>query len=283
MQRGGGIAFLSLAVVVLSFTSVGKARDLTYEDRVKAQKAIEQVYWNHRIWPRENGGQKPPLEAVVPSDVITSKVTDYLRKSNALVRFWNRAISAQQLQAEVDRIVRNSRDPRMLEDLFAALGHDPTLIAECLARPVLVDRLIRGWYARDDRFHGKLKARAESELEATPALQDPERLSAERTTTRWRLRGTDSELDKPVVRGAEVTLDDAEWRTWISWLSRHFDSPYGIELTKTQDATAPAAVLASRIPVGQVSRLYEGDDAFYAVVILDKKVNSVTLLSASWS
>jgi hypothetical protein len=26
-------------------------RTLTFEDRVAAQKAIEQVYWTHRIWP----------------------------------------------------------------------------------------------------------------------------------------------------------------------------------------------------------------------------------------
>jgi hypothetical protein len=27
-------------------------RPLTFEDRVKAQEAIERVYYNHRIWPK---------------------------------------------------------------------------------------------------------------------------------------------------------------------------------------------------------------------------------------
>ena len=39
------------------------ARELTLENRVAAQRAIEQVYWNHRIWPKENPQAKPPLSA----------------------------------------------------------------------------------------------------------------------------------------------------------------------------------------------------------------------------
>src|SRR6185503_11209681 len=51
--------------------------------------------------------------------------------------------------------------PDVLADLFAALGGDPFLVAECLARPVLADRLVRNWYAHDDRFHGLQKEDAE--------------------------------------------------------------------------------------------------------------------------
>jgi hypothetical protein len=62
-KRGGFVPFL-LATVRLSASSV-LARDLTFEDRVKAQEAIERVYWSHRLWPGENRRQKPPLEAVL--------------------------------------------------------------------------------------------------------------------------------------------------------------------------------------------------------------------------
>ena len=27
---------------------------LSFEERVKAQEAIERVYYNHRVWPKEN-------------------------------------------------------------------------------------------------------------------------------------------------------------------------------------------------------------------------------------
>ena len=36
------------------------AHAVTFEERVAAQRAIEEVYWTHRIWPKENPGAKPP-------------------------------------------------------------------------------------------------------------------------------------------------------------------------------------------------------------------------------
>jgi len=43
-------------------------RTLTFEERVAYQRAIEEVYWRHRLWPR-NGGErpdpKPSLDAVM--------------------------------------------------------------------------------------------------------------------------------------------------------------------------------------------------------------------------
>jgi hypothetical protein len=35
---------------------------LTFADRVAYQRAIEDVYWQHRIWPKENAEPKPPLD-----------------------------------------------------------------------------------------------------------------------------------------------------------------------------------------------------------------------------
>ena len=32
---------------------------LTFEERVSYQRAIEEVYWRHRIWPKENSRPKP--------------------------------------------------------------------------------------------------------------------------------------------------------------------------------------------------------------------------------
>src|SRR2546430_6088832 len=35
-------------------------RTLTFEERVAYQRAIEEVYWHHRLWPRNGGGRPPP-------------------------------------------------------------------------------------------------------------------------------------------------------------------------------------------------------------------------------
>ena len=54
-----------LSPIFLALLPCLVAGDLTFEDRVRAQAAIEQVYWDHRTWPVENGTPKPPLAAVL--------------------------------------------------------------------------------------------------------------------------------------------------------------------------------------------------------------------------
>ena len=72
---------------------------------------------------------------------LEKKVADYLRKSQALEDYWQRPITAEQLQAEMDRMAQHTKQPEVLRELFQALGNDPFVIAECLARPVLAERL----------------------------------------------------------------------------------------------------------------------------------------------
>src|SRR5262245_12969293 len=67
-------------------------RALDFEQAVAAQKAVEQVFWAHRIWPKDNPGPKPPLAAVLSDEDIRGRVADTLRKSNALEPFWHRPI-----------------------------------------------------------------------------------------------------------------------------------------------------------------------------------------------
>ncbi len=135
---------------------------LTFDDRVRAQEAIERVYYEHRVWPKENPGPKPPFEQMISRAQIEAKVEDYLKKCAALDKFWQRPIQPEQLQAEMDRMAKQTQDPETLKELFAAFDNDPYLIAECLARPVLADRLIHNWYAFDSRFHGNLRRESEA-------------------------------------------------------------------------------------------------------------------------
>src|SRR6266851_4845758 len=52
---------------------------LTFTERVVYQRAIEDVYWRHRIWPKERPGPKPSLDAMMPRTQLENKVQDYLR------------------------------------------------------------------------------------------------------------------------------------------------------------------------------------------------------------
>src|SRR5262244_3404107 len=117
-------------------------RSLSFEDRVAYQRAIEEVYWRHRIWPKERPDRRPALDTMMSQAAIEQKVQDYLRHSELLEQEWQRPITPEQLQAEMDRMAQHSKQPEVLQELFAALGNDPFVIAECLARPVLADRLL---------------------------------------------------------------------------------------------------------------------------------------------
>ena len=100
----------------------------------------------------------------MPDAALRAKVEDYLKKSNALAKHWQRPVTAEQLQAEMDRMARDTKDGATLNELFHALNDDPYVIAETLARQTLVDRLIHNWYAVDTRFHADVRAKTEAAL-----------------------------------------------------------------------------------------------------------------------
>ena len=70
-------------------------RTLTFAERVAYQRAIEDVYWRHRIWPKERPDPKPSLDAVMTPNQLEKKVADYLRKSQALEDYWQRPITSE--------------------------------------------------------------------------------------------------------------------------------------------------------------------------------------------
>jgi hypothetical protein len=135
----------------------GSQRTLTFAERVAYQRAIEEVYWRHRIWPAERPDTKPSLEAVMSQAHLERKVEDHLRESQALEDDWHRPITPEQLQAEMDRMAKHTKQPEVLRELFEALGNDPFVIAECLARPMLSERLVTNFHVHEQTSLGELK------------------------------------------------------------------------------------------------------------------------------
>ena len=220
------------------------------------QRAIEQVYWNHRIWPKENNSTKPPLDAVLPEASLRAKVEEYLQKSNALAEEWRRPITPEQLQAEMDRMARTSRKPEVLRELFAALGNDPYVIAECLARPTLADRLIRNWYTYDSRLHGALKQEAENELRRWGAAGMMRNLGGQYTETELVLKkDTSAAVDNSDP--SAILLNPDEWKEWTGNLQSRFAAPAGL------GGSAP------QIPVGIQSTLKEDETGFLVTTVLE--------------
>jgi len=116
------------------------SRALSFDARVMHQRALEEVYWRHRTWTDSKSSPKPQLDEVVPIAQIEAKVRASVQTSSDLDRK-NQSVTPQQLQAEINRMAINTKRPAMLRELWAALGNDPYLIAECLARPLVEHRL----------------------------------------------------------------------------------------------------------------------------------------------
>jgi putative metal-binding protein len=242
---------------------------LSFEERVAAETAIEQVYWVHRIWPKENPTPKPALSAVLSEQAIRLHVEDYLKKSNALDHLWKRPITPAQLQAELDRIAAQSHAPQILREVFGALGNDPFVIAETLVRRSLADRLIREWYARDERFHGGLKERAAAMLAVCPDVRCMPMLGGEYRETTWRVRAAKAGTPGAEALGAEpdqrvVRLDAAEWRA-------HLASMAGM-LGGTPES----------LPLLKRSGLEETAEGFEVIAVLSQDKGEVRTATVMW-
>src|SRR5207247_11073175 len=153
-------------------------RTLTFAEHVAYQRVIEDVYWRHRIWPKERPDPKPSLDQVMSQAQLEKKVADYLRNSQALEDYWQQPITAEQLQAEMDRMAQHTKQPEVLRELFEALGNDPFVIAECLARPVLAERLLTSWYNQGQQVHSEMRQQPLESWRARAERQVPETVAA---------------------------------------------------------------------------------------------------------
>ena len=94
---GRALAWLTLPL--LGVTPL-LGRTLSFEERVRAQEAIERVYYSHQI------GASRPFEQAVPSPVIEEKVRNSLRQSAALDELWRTAVTGEALHRELVGILR---------------------------------------------------------------------------------------------------------------------------------------------------------------------------------
>lgn len=223
------------APVASSQSTTAQGRALSLEQRVAYQRAVEEVYWRHTVWPKQNAGPKPGLDEVAPLRETESKVVDVLSKPDALARLWQRPVTAAQLQAEMKRMARETKQPDVLRELYEALDNDPFVIAEVLARPILVERLARNSYAFDERFHGALRKRAEADVRAHETPDKMRQMSgnfseaqAVKVTSRApRISGTEDTAGASRTTsdaGAPLQLTAAEWKTETARLQEMFDA-----------------------------------------------------------
>jgi hypothetical protein len=252
-------------------------RTLTFAERVAYQRAIEGVYWRHQIWPKERPDPKPSLDAEVSQEQLEKKVEDYLRKSQALEDYWQRPITVEQLQAEMDRMAKHTKQPEVLRELFEALGNDAFVIAECLARPALAERLLTGWYAYDERIHGELRRRAQVELRAYNSVEQMKQTSGTYSEIKLIKSGRSH---REVNRGAghTVELNSRDWNETIQKLAGMFNDVAVVAGVQRARSTAIT-------PIGTraLSRLQQDETRYYVTAVISKTDNELEVATVSWA
>jgi N-acetylneuraminic acid mutarotase len=291
--RGAFRLFLLVSVSTIPF-ALGQwradgHRTLTFAERVAYQRAIEEVYWRHRIWPKERPDPKPSLHAVMPQAKLEKKIEDYLRKSQALEDYWERPVTAQQLQAEMDRMAQHTKQPEVLQDLFDALGNDPFVIAECLARPVLAERLLRSWYAYDQRFHRDVKERAAADLKAHSTVEQMKQTSGKYCEIEL---VKSKSLNEQINRGTErsMKLSSREWDETVQKLAAMF-SDYSVEAGLPPAKSHPISTVGSpaedtsinQVKTGMLSPLQQDEERYYATAVFSKTNDRLRFATIEWS
>ncbi|MGH8099933.1 MAG: Kelch repeat-containing protein, partial [Chthoniobacterales bacterium] len=248
---------------ILRSQLASQRRTLSFADRVGYQIAIEEVYWRHRIWLGKEA--KPSLGQVMSQAQIQKKVEDYLRKSQVLEDYWQQPLTGEQLQSEMDRIANQTKQPDVLRELFQALGNDPFVIAECLARPALAERLLRNSYAFDGRIHGKLRLRAEADLQAYHSVGQMKQTSGTYSEIEFvkRDRGQVSS-----VSGRAIPVNGREWNQTLEKLAAPFKT--------AKSKLAP-------LSIGQLSSLQEDETHYYALAVIAKTDHDLKLATLSWA
>lgn len=163
-------ALCALAALALAIIRPATAAPMTLDDRIACQTAIDEVRWSNMLWPESNPTPKPPLSEVLPPEKVREKVLDQLRMEAALDGLYAERIGHRELQAELDRMARQTRAPDQLRELYAALGNEAARVADCLARPQLVREKLQSRFAFDPAIHADTRDRARRhELKAVGA------------------------------------------------------------------------------------------------------------------
>ncbi len=223
-------------------------RTLALDERARYRHAIEKVYWKRRRW--EAATPKPSFESIFPLARARALVEDELRQQHALDLLWRHAPTAAELHAEVARMARQSKQPEVLQELFAVLDNDPIAIAECLARPALVKQRLYADYARDRRFHAATEAQARRALAAGAALEHMPSFGATYSTFEV---VRDTGQARPQVPCLNcLPVGGADWQNELTHLAARFGGKL------TPGATTPLCEDDERFFIQQLQAIEDG-------------------------
>jgi len=267
-----------IVAVLCALAAVPALAQPSFDELVDCRWAVEEVLWRHRIWPEQNPGPKPPLAEVLSRDAVERRVDDALRQTAALEERFHSKLDAAILQHELDRMAKNSKDPAMLRELFAAAGSGERA-ALCLALPSIARTRLDAFYATDPELHRALREEAELGLARATDLEDLAHYGAEvEVTTVERARDA-SDAERGLGDQGELLLDDDAWNEQVASLARSFDAQ-----PRPEPRLGPAVAIerASQLPVGRRSTLEETRELFRVRELREASDDRLVLATAVW-
>ena len=222
-------------LLLLALSSAALAADSTTlcADRT----SIERVYYNHRL------GEKPPFEQTMPPALVERLVGEDLHKEAVLKKVYGVEITPAMLAAEVQRINTTTRAPDVLVELKTALGDDTNRFAQTVAKPIVVERILRDKFENDDTLH-------------TAQRQQTETIRAKLLATKGNPAGSDKLLTLFKQFGSNQITET----TWLSGKSPDESQDNSKELMEAQKRFGPnAQVLSSSHDAGKEPKFYFDD------------------------
>ncbi len=157
-------------IFTLLFTISGFAeKNASKSDYMSYYLKCHQLYlshkWSQQYWPTENKQTKPKFSQVYSQEHVTEMITDSWMMERALSELFSYKIIRTMLQADLNRMAKNSRDPSGLKALFNAMKDDPELIANCVSRPYLIKKKLRDKFAWSKKQHMETNRKANLEMD----------------------------------------------------------------------------------------------------------------------
>ncbi len=243
-------------LVALVLALVSSAFAASVGELVDERLAVERVYYAKQV------GAKAPFEQAVPRSVIERRVQQELLKERVLKNVYRLEITPQLVAEEVARIERSTMAGDMLAQIKLALGNNSERFARTVAKPLVVDRVLRARFDADAKQQAGKRAEAEKLRGELLAAKPEERAGL--------LKSRSDVREVKWYFGPKPKADVASTRPSLEpGLPRQYFADLHADMQK---------VLAAQLQqAGDVSAVFGSDDNFALYVATSRTAETLTV------
>ena len=186
---------LAFALALLPLMASQAETEQLFQWRAK----LERIYHDSRLPPK-----KPFDEEFSPS-VIQNLVAADLHKERVLEKVYGVTVTKEMLEEEVRRIEKDTKDAKTLARIKTALGPDVQGFAETVARPIIVERLLRLKFYQDKAIHA---AERENAISSRRGMEAGNKIEGTEEKT-WLLGDRPAEASAPATNMPPTTTNSS--------------------------------------------------------------------------